>query len=279
MMKKARKTSGPKAASERKTAAGALKEAQDIFKLIFDNAIDGILVADIQNKRIHLANKAMCRMLGYSIEELQKLSVADLHPPESLPYVIAQFERQLKKASLAEDIPFKRKDGSVFYADINSTKAMLNGKPHLVGVFRDITERKKTGEELSKRYEQFRQIFDRSPDGMAISTLDGGKILEVNDAMLAIFGGCREEVLGHTAKELRIWDDPSDRDLTVKKLIRQNIIQNSEALLRRRAGELFYAALSAGFIDYEGKKCVIFTARNIDKLKKMEVALKKRSWN
>ena len=275
MMKKAGKASYRDGGSQRKKAASALKEALGIFKLVFDSAIDGILVADIQSKRIHLANKAMCRMIGYSIEEFKKLSVADLHPPESLPYVIAQFERQLKKAGLAENIPFKRKDGSVFYADINSTKAMLNGKPHLFGVFRDITERKKTGEELSKRYEQFRQIFDLSPDGMAISTLDGGKILEVNDAMLAIFGGRREEVIGHTAKELKIWDDPSDRDLTVKKLIKQNIIQNSEALLRRRSGELFYAALSAGFIDYEGKKCVIFTARNIDKLKKMEMALKK----
>ena len=274
-MEKAGKASCREGGAQRKKAARALREAQGIFKLVFDNALDGILVADIQSKRIHLANKAMCRMLGYSIEEFKKLSVADLHSPESLPYVIAQFERQLKKASLAENIPFKRKDGSIFYADINCAKAMLSGKPHLVGVFRDITERKKTGEELSKRYEQFRQIFDRSPDGMAIGTLEEGKILEVNDAMLAILGGRREEVIGHTAEELKIWDDPSDRDLTVKKLIKQNIIQNSEALLRRMSGELFYAALSAGFIDCEGKKCVIFTARNIDKLKKMEVALKK----
>ena len=274
-MKKAGKASNPKSAAQRKKAADTLQETRNIFKRVFDNARDGILAVDIANKKIHLANKTLCRMLGYSVEEFLKLSVAEIHPAESLPDVIAQFERQVKKNGLSQDIPVKRKDGSVFYADINSSTAMLGGRKHLVGILRDITDRKKMGEELSKRYEQFRQIFDLSPDGMAISTLDGGKFLEVNNAMLALFGGRREETLGHTAKELKIWDDPLDRDLTVKKLIKQNIVQNSEALLRRRSGELFYAALSAGFIDYDGKKCVIFTARDIDKLKRMEEALKR----
>ncbi len=137
--------------SDRKRIEEALKESEERLKAIFENSEDGILVADMETKRLIMGNKKIARMTGYSLEELQTLSVMDLHPRESLDFILEQFNKQARKEiTLARDIPVKRKDGSIFYADINSFPIKLQGKAYLVGFFRDITEWKKTLEELKR---------------------------------------------------------------------------------------------------------------------------------
>ncbi len=136
--------------TKRKQAEEKLKESEQRFKTIFDNAADGILLADVESKKFYIGNKVICQMLGYSPQELKEIGVMDIHPERDLPYVIEQFEKQARKeTTLAESIPVKRKDGSVFYADINSFPIKLAGKAYLMGIFRDISERKKAEEELN----------------------------------------------------------------------------------------------------------------------------------
>ncbi len=79
----------------------------------------------------------------------------DIHPEKDTPYVIDQFERQAKgEFSLAADLPIKKKDGSVFYADVNTATVKIAGKAYLMGFFHDTTERKKMEQELQERNEQ-----------------------------------------------------------------------------------------------------------------------------
>ncbi|MFA5271642.1 MAG: PAS domain S-box protein, partial [Candidatus Omnitrophota bacterium] len=134
--------------TEQKRAERELARAKDEeFKAIFDNAVDGFVIVDMKTKKFYMANNAMCRMLGYSLEEFKKLVVRDIHPEKDTPYVINQFEKQAKgEISFAADMPVKRKDGSVFYADINASPVIIAGKKYLMGSFRDITERKQMDE-------------------------------------------------------------------------------------------------------------------------------------
>ncbi len=98
------------------------RESEERLNTIFEATSDGILVADAKSKKITTANKAGCLMLGYSLEEIQSLKVADLHPSKDAPFVIEQFAKQLKsEITIAQDIPVKRKDESIFYADISSS--------------------------------------------------------------------------------------------------------------------------------------------------------------
>ncbi|HHT9127002.1 MAG TPA: PAS domain-containing sensor histidine kinase [Candidatus Brocadiia bacterium] len=152
--------------SGRKQAEERLKESEQKFKTIFDNAMDGLLLADCQNKMFYMGNKKICQMLGYSEEEIKAIGVMDIHPERYLPYVIEQFEKQTKKEfTLAKDIPVKRKDGSVFYADINSFPVTLDGKMYLLGVFRDVSERRQLEEMLIMLNESLEQrVAERTSD-------------------------------------------------------------------------------------------------------------------
>ncbi|MHA2039407.1 MAG: PAS domain S-box protein, partial [Promethearchaeota archaeon] len=79
----------------------------------------------------------------------------DIHRKEDLPYVIEQFEKLARnEMKTAQGIPFKRKDGHVFYADINSSSIIFSGKKCLVGIFRDITDRKQAEEALINAKEE-----------------------------------------------------------------------------------------------------------------------------
>ncbi len=108
--------------TERKQAEESLRNSEEQLRAIFDSALDGILLADIMSKRFFTGNKRICHMLGYSFEELMHLGVNDIHPPESQTYVFSQFEKQSRgEIDIASELPVKRKDGSMFYADVNST--------------------------------------------------------------------------------------------------------------------------------------------------------------
>ena len=133
--------------AEHKQAEEALKESEQRFRTIFESNTDGLIMAGIEDKKFYMCNRAICRMLGYAEHELLQLGIADIHPADNLPHAIKQFERQAKREiSIAEDLPVKRKDSSVFYADVNTSPITLGGRPYLIGAFRDITERRKLQE-------------------------------------------------------------------------------------------------------------------------------------
>jgi PAS domain S-box-containing protein len=154
----------------------ALRESEEKFKNIFDNASDGILLSDAVTTNFFAANKTICRMLGYSEDELKRLNVKAIHLKKDLPYVLNQFEKLVKREiTLAKDIPVRRKDGSVFYAEISSTPTKFGGKTYLAGIFRDITERRKAGEALRDAEEKWTSLTRNTND--VIMIVDGKGII------------------------------------------------------------------------------------------------------
>lgn len=130
-------------------ATEEVKESEERFRAIFDSAADGILLADPESKRFYLGNRAISQMLGYTLEEISTLGVMDIHPKESLSSIIQQFEKASNEhVNYTNEIPMKRKDGSVFYADLSGIPITLKGKKYLLGMFRDITERRNASEAL-----------------------------------------------------------------------------------------------------------------------------------
>ena len=152
--------------TKRVQAEEELRESEERLKTIFESAADGILVAEMENRRFCICNPMICQMLGYDAEEILDLSIMDIHPEKDLPYVMDKFTRQARREfTLAKDIPMKRKDGTIVYADVNSFPIILAGKECLVGFFRDITERRRAEDELRKyRYHLEELVAERTAE-------------------------------------------------------------------------------------------------------------------
>jgi PAS domain S-box-containing protein len=173
--------------TERKKAEEILKESEEKFRAIFEGGADGILIADIKTKRFIMTNSTMCRFLGYRKDELLNLSVSDIHPKDLLPWVSDQFMKVAKGiVKVVQDIPCRRKDGSVVYADVAGALLVMNGIQYNVGFFRDSTVRKKGEEALAKAEQKYRAVFESSSD--AIMMLDKKGFFDCNKATLKMFG-------------------------------------------------------------------------------------------
>lgn len=207
--------------TELKKAETVLNKSELKFKTIFDNAADGIIIADVKSKKFYMANNVICRMLGYSSEEIVNLGVMDIHPEKELPYVFGQFEKQAKgELGLSKDMPMKRKDGSVFYCDVNTTPIKIAEKKYLMGFFHDTTERRAADEKLRESERKIRAIFDQTFQFIGMMTLDG-TLIEANRTAMQFAGIDESDCLGKP-----FWDTPWWRhSKELQKKLREAVIK------------------------------------------------------
>ena len=164
----------------------ALRESEASYRMLFSGASDGILLAESQTKQFRYANPAICRMMGYTEEEFLRISVADIHPKESLEHVLAEFESLARgEIKSSPDLPCLRKDGTIFYADISHSAMVLEGREYQTGFFHDITERKQAEEAIFQSKKDWEDCFDSITDMITIHDNDYN-IIRANKAGKAL---------------------------------------------------------------------------------------------
>lgn len=114
--------------------------------------------------------------------------------------------------------------------------------------------------------EKFQKVFRSSPIPFSITTLKEGRFLDVNAAFERRYGYSRVEVLGHTVHELRIWEDPGDRELMLAQLNKGGPIQNVITRLRTKSGEIKITAYSADRIQFEGQPCILAVSEDVPQI-------------
>jgi PAS domain S-box-containing protein len=191
--------------TKRRQAETRLRESEEKLRSIFEGTLDGIVLADAETRMLANGNQTAYQMLGYSEEEFSRLSIEDIHPPQDRSRVMAQFEKLLKKEiELAPDIPVLRKNGSVFYADIKGSPVSFGGKIYLVGLFRDITERKRT-EARIQRLNQINAALSQCNQAIVRSQNDQQLFQQICNGAVQ-FGGFKMSWIGLL--------DPSSRMIT-----------------------------------------------------------------
>lgn len=140
-------------------AEAALRKSEEHFRILVEQATDGIFVAD-ENGRYLDVNSAGAQMLGYSREEILVLSIRDIvveNDKDRLPQEVSRFAGG---SVICSEWTFRRKDGSFFPGEV-SGKRLPDGR--LQGILRDITERKRAQEEVHRNEERFRVALKDSP--------------------------------------------------------------------------------------------------------------------
>ncbi|MFA4878417.1 MAG: PAS domain S-box protein, partial [Methanoregula sp.] len=163
--------------TKRREAEAAVAETEQRFRAVFDAARDGMLVADPETHRFVMANAAIRKQTGYTEAELLSFSISDIHPHKDLPYVIEQFGKLVRgEIEMSSDIPVLRRDGTVFFADINTSSVTLQGRQYLLGIFRDVTERKQMEKKLHENEERLIKAQAVGHTGSWEYNLQTGKI-------------------------------------------------------------------------------------------------------
>ena len=149
--------------TEWRQAEAALRQSHDELRTIYEEMADGIIIVTIENPHPLRANAAICRMLGYSEEEMRTILPASVHPPEVLPIVQEHLEA-LKQHGVARiaDFPFLRKDGKLVYADVVVSQIAYDGQPCGISFLHDVTERKQAEEALQKEHRTLKHLLQSS---------------------------------------------------------------------------------------------------------------------
>ena len=182
--------------TEHKLAEEKLREKESALRILFEAGAEGILVADLKKRKFKYANPAICRMLGYTEAELTTMGVNDIHPPESLGYVIDQFELQARgEKTLAADIPCRRKDGTILYVHITCTKGIINGEECNIGFFTDVTDLRHMDDTLRKEKDRAQRYLDIA--AVMLVVIDAkGKVTLINKKGCEILDRSETQILG-----------------------------------------------------------------------------------
>lgn len=145
--------------TERKRAEESLRESEGRYRTLFECAPDGIVISD-PNSYFVGVNASICRMLGYTREELIGLCASNIVTEPGVRRIGPALDMIKAKAEHHHEWQFRRKDGSVFEAEVIASM-MPDG--NLLGMIRDITERKQAEEEVRRLNEGLEQrVLERT---------------------------------------------------------------------------------------------------------------------
>ena len=111
--------------------------------------------------------------------------------------------------------------------------------------------------------EKFERVFESCPLPFSITTLKEGRFVDVNAAFEHRYGYSRNEILGRTVQELRIWEDLTDRGLMLARLNQGAPIRNMMTRLRTKSGQIKLTAYSASKIQFEGETCILAISEDV----------------
>ncbi len=159
--------------TERHRVEEALRESESRYRILIEQASDGILIADSRGNIVDV-NKNGCAMLGYNREEMLRLSLINLITGGSVKANLARFDQILEGKELVKEYQLRCKTGGTFPAEVSSKLLPDN---RLLSIVRDITERKQMEEELLKAQKL-----------QSIGMLAGGIAHDFNNVLTGVLG-------------------------------------------------------------------------------------------
>ena len=195
--------------TERKRAEEALRDSEQRFRALVEQASDAFFLHDRQGRFVDV-NQRACESLGYSREELLSTAVFDVERDFDLP----KAQQAWAQIQVGEAVTLyghqRRKDGSEFPVEARLSPCMVAGERLILGLVRDITERQRMEQALRESEQQYRALFEAMQEAFAVGEIicdPAGKpvdwrYLDVNPAFESMFGRKRPEAVGRTYREL-----------------------------------------------------------------------------
>ena len=251
----------------------ALKESEQRFRSVFDNASDAMIICDLGG-RILDVNEQACRLYGRTKDHLLGCDLAkdiDVHSAAPLTELLVH---AMQNGGVRFDAQYNF-DGRETCAEVNARVIPYGEGTAVLAVLRDITDRKEREEALRKNERKFRAIFEAAEVGIT-SVGEDGRLLDFNDRMVDLLGYSREE-LGRLTFEQ--FTHPEDVDISHRLMaeVRDGQRESYELEKRyvRKDGNIVWVRLFVNkvYLDDDAPPTVLVIVTEISKRKRAEEAL------
>ncbi|MFU6376770.1 bifunctional diguanylate cyclase/phosphodiesterase [Metapseudomonas otitidis] len=259
--------------TEAKHTEDALRLSEQKFATVFHHCPDVIALARRSDGRILDVNQTFEQQTGLSAAQAIGRTATELGLWTD-PSLAAGLLQRLQHESLHNlEMAFRRSDGRNFTGLLSAQPTDVEGVPALIIVVRDITVLQETQQRLRLSEEKFARAFHASPDGLLITRLADGRLIEANEGFTRITGYELGEADYRTTLDLGIWERPSDRTYMVKTIREEGGIRDFTAPIRRKDGSLRICELSAQPLPVAGEACILTIARDVTDRQKMQEEL------
>jgi len=256
--------------SEREKNARIIKQSEEKYRTIIEQASDGIFIAD-ENAYFIDVNSAGCRMLGYTKEELSKMKFTELIPTPDVITNPVKFDDLKKADAVINERRLIKKDGSVIEVEI-SAKVLADGRYQ--SIVRDITERKKADEKIQFSEQKYRLLFYNNPLPMWMTTIPDLDIIDVNESAIKHYGYSREEFLKLNAKDMRPAEDVENFINEVNKMDPDTSNIRSWRH-KKKDGTIIHVEIYSHEIFYEGQRVWLGLSHDVTEKYKAKELLQK----
>jgi PAS domain S-box-containing protein len=191
--------------TERKRIEDSLRESEEKYRLLVENASEGIAIG--QDGITRFANPIITKLIGYSLEEITSRPFIEFLHPDDRQMAL---DHHLKRTSFREkpDVYLFRaisKSGDVIWFENNGVLITWEGRPATLNFLRDITEQRKIEDALRESEEKYRVVVENANEIVIIS--QNGIIKFANNRIKDLFGCCAKDVLSRHLSGLVIKED------------------------------------------------------------------------
>ena len=259
--------------TERKRAEEAVREAEKRYKAIFNNRLQMVIIYNHDGLFLD-ANDCALEKMGYTREDLGKLSFNDIIHPDDLPKAMEALAKLLATGSMEQSDEFRviTRSGGTLYIETITIPLELGADHYIaLGVAHDLTERKHMEETLRRSEQKLKRYLESSPDAIYISDSKGA-FLYGNRAAERITGYRQEELIGKNFLEVGLL--PPKYLNKAAKVQETNMAGDPtgplELELRRKDGSLIPIEISTFPIGEGEDTEVIGIARDISRRRQAE---------
>lgn len=254
--------------TDKKRIQEELKNSEQKFRMISEQIFVGLGI--IQDGKIEYANQKALEIFGYSLDEMKSWppgGFARTIHPEDLEKEI-QYINQIQNDPTVHEIHFQtrgiKKSGEVFWAEAFFKKFTYKNRPALIGVFIDITERKKAEDAL--RLTQFSLDHSAEP---AMWMKSDGRIIYSNAANCHLLGYSRDELLTMTAMDVNP-EFTRENWASHWEEIKRKGSTRAESRIKRKSGEIIPVEIFPNYLEFEGEEYNCAFAHDISERKEFE---------
>jgi PAS domain S-box-containing protein len=267
-----------------KEAEAALKKSEERYRILSENVRDVIWTRDM-NLRLTFVSPSIMEQQGYTVEEAMVRTPEETWPPDSLKFVQKvlteelEIEKKGKKdlsRSRTLEVEVKCKDGSTIWTEAKmSFLRDQNGIPTgIIGVTRDISERKQAEEAMRESEEKYRTVLEANPDPLVVYDMEG-KVIYFNPAFTHVFGWTLTERLGKKMDVFVPKEAWRETKMMIEKVQAGERFFNIETRRYNKKGEIIPVSVSGAiYKDKNGNPIgSVINLRDISHQKKLEAQL------